>query len=327
MLRRIFDSGHEQEVYHVLTLLWEHLREPTAAVESRAPARPRRQREVLVPGIEFWELVFPPVIAVTVEEIAQFGGRDWEIYEALARSLTAGTDRRLEVAVVVALAALSLFFAMLSLKSRRQRRRVGGGGHGDDGGGGGGRRAGAAAAADSLSSPTHATSRRLLSARDAVMALSPTFSTTGGGEGPGTNDHLLDGAGLVLLASRGRSVNNSNWHGGDTKVQETVSFSKDVVKMDKSTIVQSPGVQRARKESSAEVEKMDNSRGRSVKDSNWNGGYMKVQETVSFSKEVVKMDKSTIVQSPGVQRARKMESAAEAEKIKSSPEDSNLSRP
>lgn len=56
------------------------------------------------------------------------------------------------------------------------------------------------------------------------------------------------------------------------------------------------------------------SRGRFVEDSNWHGADVKVQETLSLSKGVVKMEKeSSIIQSPRVQRARKKESAAEAE--------------
>jgi hypothetical protein len=49
-------------------------------------------------------------------------------------------------------------------------------------------------------------------------------------------------------SSRGRSVKDSNQHGGDITVQESVSLRKDVVKMEKeSDKFQSPGVQAARK--------------------------------------------------------------------------------
>lgn len=60
-------------------------------------------------------------------------------------------------------------------------------------------------------------------------------------------------------SSRGRSVKDSNQHGGDITVQESVPSRKDVVRMQKEPDnIQSPGVQSARKKGdAAEEEKID----------------------------------------------------------------------
>ncbi|XP_044392360.1 uncharacterized protein [Triticum aestivum] len=70
-------------------------------------------------ALEFAEPRLGPVLLVTREDLEQFDTRDWEEY---FRASSAARPFPVEVALVIALAALSLVFAVMATKARKRRR-------------------------------------------------------------------------------------------------------------------------------------------------------------------------------------------------------------
>ncbi|KAI4986021.1 hypothetical protein ZWY2020_018651 [Hordeum vulgare] len=134
----ISDKAFE-EAYHILLLFVENLREVPVSLFSSMRPQPENSGGGDFSALDFAEPRLGPVLAVTREDLDQFDPRDWEEYfrtfSATERSFPTAT----EIALVIALAVLSLIFAFMARMDPKMRRGGGGrGGGGRSGSGGGG---------------------------------------------------------------------------------------------------------------------------------------------------------------------------------------------
>ncbi|KAE8808885.1 hypothetical protein D1007_14638 [Hordeum vulgare] len=134
----ISDKAFE-EAYHILLLFVENLREVPVSLFSSMRPQPENSGGGDFSALDFAEPRLGPVLAVTREDLEQFDPRDWEEYfrtfSATERSFPTAT----EIALVIALAVLSLIFAFMARMDPKMRRGGGGrGGGGRSGSGGGG---------------------------------------------------------------------------------------------------------------------------------------------------------------------------------------------